>query len=176
MRFPPANCGGSAIGSSVDIHLPAGWSYTLAYIDTRGYANVALKATATITTTYKIKKSHGGWGGSIPNSSTVMKGQFEGDFFQRGIVPLLQWSACGEGASILHIDTTIKVSGPPSTVAVDSIDGSLDQTFGLAWYQCPPVRSLSVLQSTVSVPEPGSLAMLAGIALTALLYWWRKPA
>ena len=27
-----------------------------------------------------------------------------------------------------------------------------------------------------SVPEPGSLAMLAGIALTALLYWWRKRA
>ncbi|MCX7066012.1 MAG: SUMF1/EgtB/PvdO family nonheme iron enzyme, partial [Proteobacteria bacterium] len=25
-----------------------------------------------------------------------------------------------------------------------------------------------------SVPEPGSLAMLLGIALTALLYWWRK--
>jgi formylglycine-generating enzyme required for sulfatase activity len=25
-----------------------------------------------------------------------------------------------------------------------------------------------------AVPEPGSLAMLAGIALTALLYWWRK--
>jgi formylglycine-generating enzyme required for sulfatase activity len=27
-----------------------------------------------------------------------------------------------------------------------------------------------------SVPEPGILAMLAGIALTALLYWWRKRA
>ena len=27
-----------------------------------------------------------------------------------------------------------------------------------------------------SVPEPGSLVMLAGIALTALLYWWRKHA
>jgi formylglycine-generating enzyme len=27
-----------------------------------------------------------------------------------------------------------------------------------------------------SVPEPGSLAMLAGIALTALLCWWRKQA
>jgi len=27
-----------------------------------------------------------------------------------------------------------------------------------------------------SVPEPGSLAMLAGIALTALLYYWRKYA
>ena len=25
-----------------------------------------------------------------------------------------------------------------------------------------------------SLPEPGSLVMLAGIALTALLYWWRK--
>jgi formylglycine-generating enzyme required for sulfatase activity len=27
-----------------------------------------------------------------------------------------------------------------------------------------------------NVPEPGSLAMLAGIALTALLYWSRKRA
>jgi formylglycine-generating enzyme required for sulfatase activity len=27
-----------------------------------------------------------------------------------------------------------------------------------------------------NVPEPGSLAMLVGIALTALLYWWRKHA
>jgi sugar lactone lactonase YvrE len=27
-----------------------------------------------------------------------------------------------------------------------------------------------------SVPEPGSLIMLPGIALTALLYWWRKRA
>jgi sulfatase modifying factor 1 len=30
--------------------------------------------------------------------------------------------------------------------------------------------------TTFSVPEPGSLAMLVGIALTALLYWWRKRA
>jgi len=28
----------------------------------------------------------------------------------------------------------------------------------------------------VSVPEPASIAMLAGVALTALLYWWRKRA
>ena len=27
-----------------------------------------------------------------------------------------------------------------------------------------------------SVPEPGSLVMLLGIALTGLLYWWRKHA
>jgi formylglycine-generating enzyme required for sulfatase activity len=27
-----------------------------------------------------------------------------------------------------------------------------------------------------SVPEPGSLAILAGVALTALAYWWRKGA
>jgi formylglycine-generating enzyme required for sulfatase activity len=27
-----------------------------------------------------------------------------------------------------------------------------------------------------NVPEPGSIIMLAGIALTALLYWWRKHA
>ena len=27
-----------------------------------------------------------------------------------------------------------------------------------------------------SVPEPGSIIMLAGIAVTALLYWWRKRA
>lgn len=27
-----------------------------------------------------------------------------------------------------------------------------------------------------SVPEPGSLVILAGIAFTALLYWWRKRA
>ena len=28
--------------------------------------------------------------------------------------------------------------------------------------------------TSISVPEPSSLAMLAGIALTTLLYWWRK--
>jgi hypothetical protein len=27
-----------------------------------------------------------------------------------------------------------------------------------------------------SVPEPGGLAMLAGVALTALFCWWRKRA
>ena len=32
------------------------------------------------------------------------------------------------------------------------------------------------ISTLLPVPEPGSLAMLAGIALTALFYWWRKRA
>jgi hypothetical protein len=34
----------------------------------------------------------------------------------------------------------------------------------------------AVAAASTAVPEPGSLAMLAGIALTALLCWWRKRA
>jgi formylglycine-generating enzyme required for sulfatase activity len=38
----------------------------------------------------------------------------------------------------------------------------------------PTLEYYSIGFRVASVPEPGSLAMLAGIALTALLYWWRK--
>jgi formylglycine-generating enzyme required for sulfatase activity len=40
----------------------------------------------------------------------------------------------------------------------------------------PTNESLGVGFRVASVPEPGSLAMLLGIALTALLYWWRRRA
>jgi hypothetical protein len=157
----------------ISMHVPEGWSYTPCYIDVRGYANVSAKATATETTKYSMKKSHGGWGGSYPLSSYTVKGPFDGSFFQRGATPIVQWSPLGAMTSILRIDTTIKVSGPPSHMSIDSIDGSLDQTVGLAWRYQPP-SGLSAMLSPLSVPEPGILVMLAGIALTALLYWWRK--
>jgi formylglycine-generating enzyme required for sulfatase activity len=40
----------------------------------------------------------------------------------------------------------------------------------------PTTESWAFGFRVAGVPEPGSLAMLAGIALTALLYWWRKRA
>jgi formylglycine-generating enzyme len=40
----------------------------------------------------------------------------------------------------------------------------------------PSVVSCSFGFRVASVPEPSSLAMVVGIALTALLYWWRKRA
>jgi formylglycine-generating enzyme len=41
-------------------------------------------------------------------------------------------------------------------------------------YGCPPDESCDIGFRVASVPEPGSLAMLAGIALTVLLFYWRK--
>lgn len=40
----------------------------------------------------------------------------------------------------------------------------------------PALEFDSIGFRVASVPEPGSMAMMAGIALTALLYWWRKRA
>ena len=43
-------------------------------------------------------------------------------------------------------------------------------------FEYPANENLNMGFRVASVPEPGSLAMLAGIALTALLYYWRKRA
>ena len=51
---------------------------------------------------------------------------------------------------------------------------------GMNWTQISDGASSSRFAkgslSYTFVPEPGSMAMLVGIALTALLYWWRKRA
>ena len=38
----------------------------------------------------------------------------------------------------------------------------------------PTVESIGLGFRVASVPEPGSVAMLLGFAVTALLYYWRK--
>ena len=40
----------------------------------------------------------------------------------------------------------------------------------------PTYEDVNLGIRVASIPEPRSLAMLLGIALMALLYWWRKRA
>jgi hypothetical protein len=151
----------------VELHMPGwdhhwgvveGWSFTPYDNVTWGHADIEGDVTGTITTTAAMETSEGGWGESYPISSIILDGPFEGDYHTRGSYPIVQWLVPWETVgTTFRIDTTIELSGAgQGYLSVDSIDGDLGPT--------------------EFVPEPGSLAMLAGIALTALLYWWRKRA
>jgi hypothetical protein len=145
---------------TLKMHLPSwhsGWSFTPFYIDTHGYADIEGNVTATITTQAAIETSEGVWGEYYPLASTILNGPFEGDYFKRCIDTLGLWLPDANGMCNYRINTTLEISGTGYGYAsVDSLDGDLGQT--------------------EFVPEPSSLAMLLGIALTALLYWRRKHA
>ena len=87
-----------------------------------------------------------------------------------------------QGGNMGEWNETIITSNPPTTAADRGIrswsfsDFSSYLLASTRGSNAPSNESDTIGFRVASVPEPGSLVMLAGIALTALLYWWRKRA
>jgi hypothetical protein len=120
---------------NVDIRYPQGWSYSIASIDYRGYVNVPEGVTA-------VQKANYYFSGSVAQSSaeTRFPGPRTEDYLVRNQIGIsnLVWSRCGR-IERGNVNAQVRLEGnltQSAQITVDSIDGTVQQIFGLQWKQC----------------------------------------
>lgn len=119
----------------IDLQFPQGWSYSIATLDYRGYANLEPGTQGEQSATYYFQGS----GTSIP-LRTTMYGPIAQDYQFRDQLGLSAqiWSQCGASRA-LNINTAVAVRAPrgrQALMTVDSINGEVKQVYGIQWRRC----------------------------------------
>lgn len=122
------------------LRVPSGWSYALASVDVRGYAQLATQESkGRVHAFYAFGRS--------PEPELLISQQFKGpyasDYQLHGDAALesLVWSPCG-GSRLMRLRTRINAVAPANgsagaLVTVDSVDSEVTQKYALTWKRCP---------------------------------------
>jgi hypothetical protein len=120
---------------NLDIRYPNGWSYSVATVDFRGFVSVPRGVTA-------VQRSNYYFSGQTLQASVESRwsGPRSEDYLVRNQVPIdkVVWSACGR-TERGNINTQIRLEGDltqSAQMTVDSIDGTLQQIYGIQWRRC----------------------------------------
>ena len=121
--------------AGVALHIPPGWQFSVATVNTRGYAFLSPGQTGRQTSKYFFAGSPIG----VAYHSTL-KGLFDDDYVFTDSVGIQSWSQCG-GSQIFAIDTSLNLNvvGNPQGNAVfntATVDGSLKKQFHWQWQPC----------------------------------------
>lgn len=123
----------------VNLHVPNGYSYAIADIIYRGYAELDYGITGTLQSKYHFQ-------GELLEAgfSKTVRGQVDEDFVYEDTLDLesFVWSECGASAPVV-LNTQIRLRNTPAagpsaggTIGVDSVEGKLTQEYGLVWRKC----------------------------------------
>jgi len=120
-----------------DLRFPPGYSYTIATIDYRGFANVAATHTATQSSVYYFS----GYPAQA-RLGTVFKGPMALDYNLRDVLPVEAWvwAPCGVRVPV-NIKTALSINSSAdrtksSMITTDSVDGKVYHIQGLTWKGC----------------------------------------
>lgn len=123
----------------INLRVPSGYSYAIADIIYRGYAELDKGIIGTLKSRYRFQ-------GELLEAgfSKTVRGQVDKDFAYEDTLDLesFVWSECGATAPVV-LNTQIRlrstpVAGPEAggTIGVDSVEGKLTQEYGLVWRRC----------------------------------------
>jgi hypothetical protein len=115
----------------IDIRYPDNWSFGIQSIDYRGYAQLPAGISAVHRSRYNFQ------GNNQPNMRTSMVGPRNEDYLIREDQPI-EFSKCRSRMKG-KIHASVQLFGnsdQPAQLTVDSVDGSVRQTFALQWKQC----------------------------------------
>ena len=124
---------------SLQLHVPQGFTFAIASVESRGRARIASGATGIQRTSHYFQ----GEAEDI-SSAKEFPGPFSGDWRARHTIPLVElvWKPCGVDRS-LNINAQVRVApddGPAnarSFMSMQSERGRLDQIFQFSWRPCP---------------------------------------
>ncbi len=119
--------------TTVNMSVPAGWSFSVISVDTRGYASLA---THQVKVDISSRVAVGNNQGNAASGSLRLRGPFDDNFQIRAEVPGAsgRWSSCNDSVTRVSIETEIKMKRE-ALAAVDSLDGQV-QALALAWKRC----------------------------------------
>lgn len=130
---------------TLTLNVPAGWQYSIGTFNYRGFMGLDEGVTAVHSTTYFLEGT-----GKQGRFAATRKGPLSEDFVFTDKVGLDTvfipevWSECNTERA-LNINTAIRVQNidvkkyptARGLITNDSIDGKLEQKFGLTWRPCP---------------------------------------
>jgi len=118
---------------NVGLHVPNGWSYTVAEVTYRGYADLDSGVVGTQTSTYYFSGN-----AQQATASTSYYGPYADDYLVADAIGIssLVWSQCNANVA-LNIKDAVRLNGSGNgLMTADSIDGKLSHIFGLQFRQC----------------------------------------
>src|SRR5262249_33907744 len=128
----PLSTGRKNCTLSIDLDCPAGWSFSLIDLDTRGYARFDAGASGLQKTSYYFQGQP-----DTGSFSHRFDGPFDDDYMVRDelAVEATPWGSCAQHRA-LNVNTQVRVTTPGSTQAlmtVDSLDGQTAFILGFSW-------------------------------------------
>lgn len=122
----------------LEVAAPKGWSYSIASMQIRGFADLDAGATGIQTANLRYGRSPGGM---INLGRLKLDGEYRADYEQAFDLTLrnLNWSSCAETTKPVIINTQIAVKsrrGAKGSMTVDSFDGQMSHEYNLLWKQC----------------------------------------
>ena len=129
--------GRKACQINVDMQFPQGWSYSIMDVDYRGYVSLDRGVTGVAQSDYYFQGQRGS-----ARLSTTFRGPIDQDYEYRDSLGIsaVVWSPCGASRS-LNMKTQIRVDNNRARrgtglLTVDSVDGQLEQVYGIQWRRC----------------------------------------
>jgi hypothetical protein len=119
----------------MNLQYPAGWSYTVATTQLRGYAKVPKSCKASLGAKYF-------WSGFREDAKCEanFKGPIDRDYTEETAASALIWSQCGANGKdgpAFNINTEGKIDcKDEATLSVDTQDTSFNMKFHLQWKRC----------------------------------------
>lgn len=121
--------------AALTLNVPHGYRVAVLTIDYRGFADLQDGADAAL-------RSGVSFGNQLPKFfDHDLSGPLSEEFSLRDTLTLMttSYSSCG-GKAVLNVDVRASIAaqdGVTGLLALDSADGELTQTYGLAWRRCP---------------------------------------
>jgi hypothetical protein len=120
----------------VQIHYPAGWTFSLATVDYRGYGLLDAGVTGLQQATYFFQ-------GELDQttSSQSFSGEMDQDYVSVDVFPVVAWAPCNANRN-LEINAEVRVNNRANRqgqgeLTIDSINGKVEQIYGVQWARCP---------------------------------------
>jgi hypothetical protein len=132
----PLSSGRKFCQLTVNLHVPQGWTYTLADVTYKGFASLDRGTSGVETSTYYFQ----GAPSTNVTLTTNLRGAKNTDYEIKDTVPIssLVWAPCGVNRA-LNIKTSVQVRatrGLQALMTIDSIDGELIHKYGIRWARC----------------------------------------
>lgn len=134
----PTNEGRSRKSCRVQLRLqaPANWQFSIFYMDFRGFAALDPGTTGIHQSTYRL-----GSGPIVNLGRFTLAGPLSDDYQRVEDLSLntAVWSTCTERQQRVEINSTVAVHGRAGSggyMTLDSMDGVIAHSYGLAWRRC----------------------------------------
>lgn len=120
---------------AADVSVPAGWSFSVATVDYRGYVSLPPGGVAQQTSIYYFQGSQ-----LQSQAGTTFRGPIAKDYLSSDAVKLeaVNWSVCNQNVPF-NVKSQVRLSvpfGQSGQITTDSMDTKVEQIYGLLWRRC----------------------------------------